>query len=121
MTPDELTAEHMRSIPGCIAAAVVNIETGTLVAQRCEGDCFRHLERSAAQVPKLFAVDPFEFTEASPEGRNEVLVLSNNRLHLFRRSEDPRFVLLSISDITSNLGLVLSKSRMEMPALRASA
>lgn len=121
-----------RSIPECIAAGYVDMVTGMLLAVRTvDSHPTEILDLVAAataelfQGPRISEIEQAFHRARKEEGRSphylqEIVVLSRNLIHVFlrgRRFEDHAAVFVCRS--TANLGMVLTRSRLALPAIEA--
>jgi hypothetical protein len=119
----------MKTIPDCIAAGDIDMETGMLLGQQVNDK--KHsdlLECLALAVANLFqgrGVQAFHalLRTAGAEGEEdtgfgEIAVFSNDRLHIFLRTRDyPDHVVCFICRDSANVGLALTKSHLSLGAM----
>ena len=131
MTIDAALTTAMETIPDCIAAGYVDMETGMLLGMSATGtEDGAALETLAIAVANLFqgrGVQAFEALLASaglqdPEnpGFGEISVFSNDRLHIFMRTRAyPEHVVCYICRNSANVGLALTKSHLSLGPVAA--
>ncbi|WP_170525931.1 hypothetical protein [Ruegeria arenilitoris] len=131
MTIDAALTTAMETIPDCIAAGYVDMETGMLLGMSATGtEDGAALETLAIAVANLFqgrGVQAFEALLAStglqdPEnpGFGEISVFSNDRLHIFMRTRAyPEHVVCYICRDSANIGLTLTKSHLSLGPVAA--
>ena len=132
MSLDEAINQVVKAVPECVAAGCVDMKTGMLLAVKtvdshpqevldlvaaATGDLFQGsnvvtIETMFKKIRGLDADDHHYF--------QEIIVLSDNLLHVFqrcKRNED--LVLVTVCRAGANLGMVLTKSRLEVPKIEA--
>lgn len=134
MSLDNALSTFQKNVPECVAVGFVDIKTGMLLGVRtvdshpqevldlvaaATGDLFQGANVTA--IEQLFR----RVRNAKDDGHHyfqEIIVLSDNLLHVFqrcKRKED--LVLVSVCRISANLGMVLSKARSGLAAVEAAA
>ena len=123
MSADTAVAAALSTIPKAVAAGIVDMETGMLLAiKTTESHPQSVLEMVAAGTKELFEGDvslsiESAFKQMRGDSSNEryfyeMLVSSKNLIHYFGRLvSNPGIVLAIICRADANLGLVVSKSR----------
>lgn len=121
----------IETIPDCIAAGYVDMETGMLLGtSTADQDSADVLEQLALAVANLFqgrGVKAFEdllreaqIDEMEHPGFGEIAVFSNDRLHIFLRTKEyPDHVVCYICRDSANVGLALTKSHLSLGAVAA--
>lgn len=123
-----------KSIPECVASGFVDIKTGMLLGIKTVDSHPREvLDLVAAATGDLFqgsnvtAIEQM-FKKArgvKDDGHHyfqEIIVLSDNLIHVFSRcKKNEDLVLVSVCRGSANLGMVLSKARLALPAVEAAA
>lgn len=123
-----------KSIPECVATGFVDIKTGMLLAIKTVDSHPREvLDLVAAATGDLFqgsnvtAIEQM-FKKArgvKDDGHHyfqEIIVLSDNLIHVFSRcKKNEDLVMVSVTRGSANLGMVLSKARLALPAVEAAA
>lgn len=111
-----------RSVPDCLAAGFVDLKTGTLMgvssgANSRESSASELLEQ--APVATLESLFKKPGTLGSDDGFfQEVLVLSGDLIRVYQRCQnDTDVVLMTICRGSANMGMVLDRSRQQLPAL----
>ena len=121
-------------VPGCIAAAFVDMRAGMLLGLKtldsqprevlglvamATGDLF--LGKNAQAIEHLFE----RSRGASEEGAQrlrEIMVMSDDTVHLFQRCQfDQDLVLVMVCRSGTNLGMVLTRARGALPIIEAAA
>lgn len=132
MTLDSILDELQKSVPDCVAAGVVDLESSKLLSvttanshpsevldlvAAATGELFksekvRQVERALRQAPSV--------GEGARDCFNEVLVTSEDFLHLFRRCAQRRdIVLVTVCRRKANIGVTLNRTRMLAPRIEA--
>lgn len=121
----------IETIPDCIAAGYVDMETGMLLATSTKDpDSAQALEHLALAVANLFqgrGVTAFEdmlraaqIDDTEHPGFGEIAVFSNGRLHIFLRTQEYRdHVVCYICRDSANVGLALTKSHLSLGSVAA--
>ena len=134
MSLDTELATVQKNIPECVAVGLVDLKSGLLMG-------IKTLDSHPQEVIDLVAAatgDMFQGTNVSLIEKTfkrvrgvkddshhyfqEIIVLSDNLVHVFqrcKRNED--FVLCVVCRASANLGLVLAKSRSGLSAVEAAA
>ena len=132
MSLDNALMTAQTQIPECVAVGYVDMSTGMLLgAKTIDSHPQEVLDLVAAATADLFqgpSVTTIEklFRRSRGHGEdgkhyfNEILVMSDNLLHLFMRSKkNPSQAAVFVCRAAVNIGMALSKSRQAMPALDA--
>lgn len=132
MTLDAALATAQSGIPECVAIGLVDMQTGMLLGVRtldshpqevldlvaaATGDIFQG--NNVVAIENLFK----KVRGVSGEGHyfNEIIVNSQNLLHVFQRcKKNQNMVMVVVCRISANLGMVLSKSRLELNKVESS-
>ncbi len=121
----------METIPDCIAAGYVDMETGMLLGTNVSDPASADdLETFAIAVANLFqgrGVGAFEALlrqsgteQADNPGFGEIAVFSRDRLNIFLRTPDyPDHVVCYICRSSVNVGLALTKSHLSLGPVTA--
>jgi len=132
MSLDTVLANVRSVIPECVACGLVDMKTGMLLGVKTvDSHPQEVLDLVAAATGELFQgqnVSAIEQTFKRLRGLKddghhyfqEVIVMSDNLLHVFqrcKRNED--MVLAVVCRISANLGMVLTKSRTNLAAVEA--
>lgn len=124
-------ASSMKTVPDCIAAGYVDMETGMLLgSSTTDPESAEALETLAIAVANLFqgrGVAAFEtlLRQAGEEdtespGFGEIAVFSKNRLNIFLRTREyPDHVVCYICKNSANVGLALTKSHLSLETVTA--
>jgi hypothetical protein len=133
MSLDAVLARVVSNVPECVAAGYVDMISGMLLgAKTVDSHPQEVLDMVAAATADLFqgqnvtAIERmFRKARGQAEDGNhyfkEVLVLSENLLHVFlrgRKNSDHAFIV--VCRINANLGMVLTKSRSMQAEIEAS-
>ena len=131
MSIETALSSAMKTIPDCIAAGYVDMETGMVLGfQATEPEHSSLLETLALAVANLFqgrGVIAFEELlrtvdagESEHPGFGEIAVFSDDRLHIFLRTLDyPDHVVCYICRDSANIGLALTKSHLSLGPVAA--
>ena len=132
MSLDAVINEIQGSVPECVAVGVVDMSTGMLLGVRTvDSHPSEVLDLVAAATGDLFQGDNvrtiermFRESRGVPEdGRSyfqEILVMSENLLHVFQRcARQQGIVVCIVCRNKVNLGMALSKTRMMIPKIEA--
>ena len=125
MALDSALVKAQQSIPECVAAGYVDMSTGMLLGVKTvDSHPQAVLDLVAAATADLFqgpSVTSIErmFRKSRGQAENgdhyfkEIIVFSENLLHVFMRSKKHRDqALVFVCRASANIGMVLSKSRM---------
>jgi len=134
MSLDTVLSKVQQDVPECVAVGYVDMATGMLLAVRtldshpqevldlvaaATADLFQG--RSVAAIEKLFRKSRGQ----AEDGRhyfNEIVVFSENLIHVFMRSKKlQNQSLVFITRGTANIGMVLSKSRVALGEVEKAA
>ncbi|WP_170330490.1 hypothetical protein [Ruegeria arenilitoris] len=131
MTIEAALNAAMETIPDCIAAGYVDMETGMLLGTNTlDPDAADVLDSLALAVANLFqgrGVKAFEellqmagAQESDNPGFGEIAVFSNDRLNIFLRTREyPDHVVCYICRSSANVGLALTKSHLSLGPVAA--
>lgn len=132
MRLDSAVRAVVKSVPECTAAGFVDMKTGKLLGVKTVDDHPQNtIDLIAAAAAELFQgsnVATIESMLGKPPGEredahgyfHEAIVLSSNLTHVFHRCKEHRdMVLVVVTKVSANLGMVLAKSRMELPRIEA--
>ncbi|WP_209507588.1 MULTISPECIES: hypothetical protein [unclassified Ruegeria] len=121
----------IETIPDCIAAGYIDMETGMLLGSSVsDSDCAESLDTLAIAVANLFqgrGVAAFEAllheagnTDEENTGFGEIAVFSKDRLNIFLRTKEyPDHVVCYICRNSANVGLALTKSHLSLKPVAA--
>ncbi|WP_170464773.1 hypothetical protein [Ruegeria arenilitoris] len=121
----------METIPDCVAAGYVDMETGMLLGTSvCDAEDDRVLENLALVVANLFqgrGVSAFETllqqsgnADTENPGFGEIAVFSKDRLNIFLRTQAyPDHVVCYVCRNSANVGLALTKSHLSLGPVAA--
>jgi hypothetical protein len=128
MSLDSAINDAARNIPECVAAGLVDMKTGMLLGIRtvdshpqevidlvaaATGDLFQGTNVTA--IEQMFK----KSRGVEDDGHHyfqEIIVNSDNLIHVFQRCKrNVDLVFVSVCRISANLGMVLTKARMELP------
>jgi len=132
MSLEKALKTSMESIPECLAAGYIDMETGMLLGVKTTKAHSRSvLETLAAATADLFQGQSIAELEAilkaergseddSPHYFYEIIVFSKNLLHVFMRTKKyPEHVVCYICRKSANPGMVLAKSKMGLESVSA--
>ena len=132
MSLDNALQEAISGIPECVAAGYVDLSTGMLLGiKTVDSHPSEVLEILAAATSDLFQGTNVQLIENMFKNARgiddndmhyfqEIIVNSDNLIHVFLRSKKyPDHVAGFVCRKSANLGMVLTKARMGMPALEA--
>lgn len=131
MSIESALASAIETIPDCVAAGYVDMETGMLLgidaADRESSDALENLALSVANLFQSRGTKGFEellrtaqIDETEHPGFGEIAVFSNDRLHIFlRTTEYPDHVVCYICRDSANVGLALTKSHLSLGPVAA--
>lgn len=124
---NEVLQQSMNEIPECMAAGYVDMSTGMLLAvDTVESHPQEVLDMVAAATSDLFQgknVVTIEQMFKSHRGIEddgshyfqEILVFSDNLLHVFMRAkQNPDHALVYVCNESVNVGMALTKARMQL-------
>lgn len=119
-------------VPECLAAGYVDVSSGMLLAIRTVDSHPREVIDLVAAAtadmfngPNVSMIEKMFNKSRGIDGNGhhyfqEVIVNSDNLLHVFVRSKiNEEYVAVFVCRRTANLGMVLAKARISMPALEA--
>ena len=134
MSLDATLSKAQQEVPECVAVGFVDMSTGMLLAVRtvdshpqevldlvaaATADLFQG--RSVSAIEKLFRKSRGQ-SEDGHHYFNEIVVLSDNLLHIFQRSKkNSNHSAVFVTRASANIGMVLSKARVMMRELELKA
>jgi hypothetical protein len=134
MSLDTALTKSQQAIPECVAAGYVDMSTGMLLGVKTvDSHPQEVLDLVAAATADLFqgqSVTTIEkmFRKARGQPENgshyfrEIIVFSENLLHVFIRSKKkPDQAAVFVTRVSANIGMVLSKARSSMVEVEAAA
>lgn len=134
MSLDNALSTFQRSVPECVAAGFVDMKTGMLLGiKTVDSHPQEVLDLVAAATGDIFQGSNVSAIEAvfkrsrgvKDDGRHyfqEIIVLSDNLLHVFQRCKrNQDMVLVTVCRISANLGMVLAKARAGLAAVEAAS
>ena len=132
MSLDKSLSEMMKQVPECIAAGWVDMNTGMLLGVKTvDSHPQEVLDLVAAATTDLFQganVSAIERLFKKARGVNdngehyfkEIIVLSENLLHVFSRGRKKSDqVLVAVCRVSANLGMAIAKVRAALPQVEA--
>lgn len=132
MSLDQALQDTMKQIPECVAAGYVDLSTGMLLGVKTvDSHPSEVLEIVAAATSDMFQGANVVLIEnmfkkargVSNDSRHyfqEMIVLSENLLHLFVRCKgNEDHVVVFVTRKSANMGMVLTKAKAGLPALEA--
>ncbi|RVU43524.1 hypothetical protein EA187_11905 [Lujinxingia sediminis] len=132
MSLNDAIQTAVREIPECVAGGYVDMSTGMLIGVKTvESHPQDVLDMVAAATADLFQgrnVSTIEkmFRNARGLEQNghhyfqEIIVFSDNLLHIFQRcKQNPEHAVVWVCDRSANIGMALTKSRMQLPKIES--
>jgi hypothetical protein len=133
MSLDNQLNDSIKSVPECLAAGYVDVGTGMLLAVKTvdshPGEVLDLLAAATAdlfQGPNVVAIeDIFKKSRGTEDSDThyfqDIVVLSDNLVHVFLRGKTYcDHIITFVCRKSVNLGMALTKARMEVPKLEAS-
>lgn len=133
MALDTTLAKAQQAVPECVAAGYVDMSTGMLLGVKTvDSHPQEVLDLVAAATADLFQGQSvtsieklFRKSRGQPENGGhyfrEIIVFSENLLHVFLRSKKKSDqALVFVCRVTANIGMVLTKSRQSLAEVEAS-
>ncbi|MDO4723294.1 hypothetical protein CK623_12135 [Vandammella animalimorsus] len=132
MSLDSSLEKAVTSIPDCVAAGYVDLDSGMLLAiKTVDSHAQEVIDLLAAATADLFQGPNVQAIEkifrrvrgVQEDGRHyfqEIIVNSDNLLHVFLRGKNQSQVATFVCRKGANLGMVLTKARMAMPLIESS-
>ena len=132
MSLESALAVTQRTVPECVSAGLVDMKTGMLLGMKSASVYPQEfLDMVAAATGDLFQGQNVTMIEQmfrkqrgmKEDGHHyfqEIIVLSDNLLHVFlrcKRNED--LVLVTVARNTANLGMVIAKTRAALAGIEA--
>lgn len=132
MSLDTALLTTQKTVPECLSVGLVDMKTGMLLGVKTVGTYPQEvLDLVAAATGDLFQGSNVVMIEqlfkkhrgVKDDGHHyfqEVIVLSDNLIHVYlrgKRNED--VVLVTVSRITANLGMVIAKTRAALAGVEA--
>ncbi|MFO1335320.1 MAG: hypothetical protein U1E80_09545 [Piscinibacter sp.] len=128
---DAVLQKSVTSVPDCVATGFIDLASGMLLGVKTV-DSHPHevIELLAAatadlfQGPNVVSIEKlFRTARGVPEDGHhyfqEIIVNSDNLIHVFLRSKRQQQVVCFVCRKGANLGMVLTKARMAMPEIEA--
>ena len=124
MSAENIIKRAMKEIPKCVAAGIVDLDSGMLLnVKTVDSHPQEVLDLVAAATKDLYEGDNVTTIEnafkrirgvrSDEHYFQQILVMSRNLIHFFARLErDQGVVLVAVCRNDANLGLVLAKGRM---------
>lgn len=132
MSLDAALTKAQQSVPECVAAGYVDMSTGMLLAVKTiDSHPSEILDLVAAatadlfQGPSVTSIEQmFRKSRGQPENGshyfNEMLVFSENLIHVFLRCKKKReHVVVFVCRGSANVGMVLSRTRLSLADVEA--
>lgn len=128
---DNALSTAVASIPECIAAGYIDLNSGMLLGMRTvDSQPSEVVELLAAATADLFQGANVRMIETifkrarglTEDGHHyfqQIIVNSENLIHLFIRGKNEQQVGCFVCRVSANLGMALTKARSAMPALEA--
>ena len=131
-TLDSALQKAVTAVPECVAAGYVDLGSGMVLSIKTVDshpqEVFELLAAATAdlfQGPNVSAIEKiFRKARGLPENNDhhyfqEIIVNSDNLIHVFLRSKRQSQVLCFVCRKGANLGMVLTKARMALPEVDA--
>lgn len=132
MSLDTALTKAQQSVPECVAIGYVDMSTGMLLGVKTvDSHPTEVLDLVAAATADLFqgqSVTAIEklFRKSRGQGEDghhyfkEMLVFSDNLLHLFLRTKKHKDqAIVFVCRVSANVGMVLTKGRQAVPSIEA--
>ncbi|MCA9603973.1 MAG: hypothetical protein KC619_00130 [Myxococcales bacterium] len=132
MSIDAAINNAQRNIPECVASGLVDMQTGMLLGiKTVDSHPQEVIDLVAAATGDLFqgtnvvtVEQMFKRSRGVSEDNHhyfqEIIVNSDNLIHVFQRCKrNQDLVFVSVCRISANLGMVLTRARMELPKIEA--
>ena len=128
---DAVLQKSVTSVPDCVATGSIDLASGMLLgAKTVDSHPHEVIELLAAatadlfQGPNVVSIEKlFRTARGVPEDGHhyfqEIIVNSDNLIHVFLRSKRQQQVVCFVCRKGANLGMVLTKARMAMPEIEA--
>ncbi|OUY07895.1 hypothetical protein CAP51_08725 [Acinetobacter populi] len=127
---DDALQRAMSGIPDCLAAGFVDLNSGMILSIKTvdshPSDVFDFLAAATAdlfQGPNVVSIENiFKKARGLPEEEEhhyfqEIIVNSENLIHVFIRTKKQQQVVCFVCRKGANLGMVLTKARIGLPAI----
>lgn len=127
---DDALQRAMTSVPDCVAAGFVDLISGMVLSIKTvdshPSEVFDFLAAATTdlfQGPNVVAIESiFKKARGLPESADhhyfqEIIVNSDNLIHVFIRGKKQQQVLCFVCRKGANLGMVLTKARAGMPGV----
>ena len=131
-TLDSALQKAVTAVPECVAAGYVDLASGMVLSIKTVDshpqEVFELLAAATSdlfQGPNVSAIEKiFRKARGLPENNDhhyfqEIIVNSDNLIHVFLRSKRQSQVLCFVCRKGANLGMVLTKARMALPEVDA--
>ncbi len=132
MSIDSALSQATRNIPECVATGLVDMTTGMLLGVKTVDSHPQDvLDLVAAATGDLFQGPNVTTIEqmfrksrgVTDDGRHyfrEIVVNSDNLIHVFQRCQrNEEFVFVAVCRVSANLGMVITRSRLELSKIDA--
>lgn len=133
MSLDAALADAQKSVPECVAAGLVDMQTGMLLGVKTvDSHPQEVLDMVAAATGDLYqgqnvtAIENmFKKIRGVVDTRHyfqEMIILSDNLIHVFQRAKgNENLVLVTVCRASANMGMVLTKTRGTLAAVEAAS
>lgn len=132
MSLETALTNTQKTVPECISVGLVDMKTGMLLGVRSSTNYPQEIfDLVAAATGDMFQGSNVTVIESmfrkqrgvKEDGKHyfkEIVILSDHMLHVFQRCKtNEDMVLVTITRITANLGMVLAKSRAALASIEA--
>jgi len=127
MKLDDVIDTVRNAVPECLAAGVVDLPTGMLLAVRVDGDRRgSDLDLLATSAEMLFQGSRLPqlaqaFAETGESTVQDVVVVSDGAAFIFQRCRRrPGVAVVTVSRASANLGMALARARQALAGVEAS-
>lgn len=129
---DAALQKSITTVPDCVAAGFIDLSSGMLLGVKTvdshPSEVIEMLAAATAdlfQGPSVVAIEKmFRTARGVPEDGHhyfqEIIVNSDNLIHVFLRGKRQQQVLCYVCRKGANLGMVLTKARMSLPEVESS-
>ena len=133
MSLDTQLNESVKSVPECLAAGYVDVGTGMLLAVKTVDshpsevlDLLAAATADLFQGPNVVAIEDIFKKARGTDDKDahyfqDIIVMSENLVHVFLRGKTyTDHIITFVCRKSVNLGMAITKARMEVPKLEAS-
>lgn len=130
MSLDDALQRAMTSIPDCLAAGFIDLNSGMILSIKTvdshPSEVFDFLAAATADlfqgsnvvaIEKIFKKSRGLMDEDNYHYFQEIIVNSENLIHVFIRTKDQHEVICFVCRKGANLGMVITKARLTLPTI----